>query len=146
MVYSRVVIPFVILVVCIHVPEIAPSIFHPHKKTVRVHNKFGHNITVHCKSKNNDLGYHNLPNGGVFEWKFRPNLWGTTLFFCGLKCKNRKGVFNLYVNDRDSKRCRECVWIVNKNGVRGYNKEGGDEQIWFRWVSKPKPIKSYFTN
>jgi hypothetical protein len=38
-------------------------------------------ITVHCKSKNDDLGFHTLPYTGSYLFTFTPNIFGTTLFF-----------------------------------------------------------------
>ncbi|KAI3469910.1 hypothetical protein Pfo_026573 [Paulownia fortunei] len=109
------------------------------KTTVRVHNNLGKNInlTLHCKSKDDDLGLHLLRNGNSFQWKFHPNFIGTTTFFCGMEWKNVRGTFDIYVAKRDSERCLECAWKVTQDGVRGYSEEGGDEQIWFRWVPKP---------
>ncbi|EYU43812.1 hypothetical protein MIMGU_mgv1a024379mg [Erythranthe guttata] len=112
------------------------------KTTVRVYNNLGENINLNlrCKSKDNDFGPHLLQNGDHFQWKFRPNFWGTTLFSCNMQWKNVTGGFNIYEDARDSDRCVNCVWRVTEDGVRGYNKdENGVEQIWFRWVPKPPP-------
>uniref|UniRef100_A0A6N2KHR5 S-protein homolog n=1 Tax=Salix viminalis TaxID=40686 RepID=A0A6N2KHR5_SALVM len=44
----------------------------------------GLDLTIHCKSRNDDLGQHVVPFGGEYTIDFCPNFWGTTLFFCGM--------------------------------------------------------------
>ncbi|KAK6138489.1 hypothetical protein DH2020_027765 [Rehmannia glutinosa] len=112
-----------------------------HKTKVRVHNNLGKNINLTLVGRtDDDLGVHLLKNGDSFQWRFHPNFIGTTTFYCGMGWKNVRGKFDIYVAQRDSERCLECVWNVTQDGVRGYSQEGGVEQIWFRWVPKP-PIK-----
>ncbi|KAK3221095.1 hypothetical protein Dsin_015065 [Dipteronia sinensis] len=48
----------------------------------------GVDLTLHCKSKDDDLGEHKLPNSGKYMFQFRPNYWGTTLFFCSFAWPN----------------------------------------------------------
>ncbi|KAL3620069.1 hypothetical protein CASFOL_034981 [Castilleja foliolosa] len=117
-----------------------------HITTVRVYNNLGYGIslTLHCKSKDDDLGIQVLDNEDSFEWRFHPNWLGTTLFFCSMESNDKNGAFDIYKDERDGERCRECVWKVTQDGVRGYNKEGGVEQIWFRWVPKPPGSDSYY--
>jgi len=43
------------------------------------------NVTIHCKSKDNDLGVHLLRNGDSFGWEFNDNIFGTTLFYCSFQ-------------------------------------------------------------
>merc|ERR1711924_213226 len=56
----------------------------PSKRTVKITNDVGNglDVTVHCKSKDNDLGAHKLKPNGVYEFGFRPNSWGTSKYFC----------------------------------------------------------------
>ena len=39
-------------------------------------------LTIHCKSKDDDLGERNLNVGQSFEWEFKENLISTTLYWC----------------------------------------------------------------
>ena len=42
-------------------------------------------MLVHCKSKDDDLGEHQIGPGGNFNWSFRENFWQTTLYWCNFK-------------------------------------------------------------
>lgn len=107
---------------------------------VYIYNNLGNIILkLHCKSKDDDLGIHMLKNGEIYSFKFRESLISTTRFTCNMEWKNVKGIFDVYLDRRDSKRCHDCVWKVTQNGIRGYSEEG-KEEIWFRWVPKPPTI------
>ncbi|XP_038698049.1 S-protein homolog 5-like [Tripterygium wilfordii] len=57
----------------------------PKKVTTHINNDLGPGIdlTLHCKSKEDDLGEHVLQyHDQGYEFRFRPNIWGSTLFFC----------------------------------------------------------------
>ncbi|XP_021607739.1 self-incompatibility protein S1 [Manihot esculenta] len=62
-------------------------------RTVNITNNLGANIELnfHCKSKNDDLGQQQLPYKGFWYFKFRPNFWGTTLFYCSMNWEQLKG-------------------------------------------------------
>ncbi|GAV64184.1 Self-incomp_S1 domain-containing protein, partial [Cephalotus follicularis] len=79
------------------------------------------NITIHCKSKDDDLGIHVIPSGQSYEWGFRVNFFGTTLFFCGFTTKKGRGVYDIFDVDRDIRRCpgSTCIWGVRDDGPLG---------------------------
>lgn len=107
------------------------------KTRVYVYNNLGNKIelNLHCKSKHDDLGVHVLKNGELFVWKFGVNILSTTRFTCKMGWRNVSGIFDIYLDSRDSERCNKCVWKVTQNGVRGYSQGGFHQQIWFRWSS-----------
>lgn len=39
-------------------------------------------VRLHCRSKDDDLGYHNLGVNELFAFSFHTNIWQTTLFTC----------------------------------------------------------------
>lgn len=47
---------------------------------------------LHCKSKDNDLGYHTLGLNQSYAWNFHENFWGTTLFWCNFWWGNNKHI------------------------------------------------------
>ncbi|GAV64192.1 Self-incomp_S1 domain-containing protein, partial [Cephalotus follicularis] len=88
------------------------------KVHVGITNKMDSNVTIHCKSKDDDLGIHVLSSGQSYGWGFRVNLWETTLFFCGFTTKKGGGVYNIYQARRDKTRCHgsTCLWDVKDDG------------------------------
>lgn len=92
------------------------------KTHVRIINDFpDHSVlSVHCRSKNNDLGWHYLSYNSSYEFRFRPNLWGTTLFACEMKWppSNSHGVV-IYRFKRDYD-CHftggTCTWYIKPTG------------------------------
>ncbi|GMH29328.1 hypothetical protein Nepgr_031171 [Nepenthes gracilis] len=90
-------------------------------------------ITVHCKSKDDDLGVHNIGAGESYGWHFRPNFLGSTLFFCGFNWENKHVVADVYTYERDYGRCyKHCNWIVDETGVHGLNRHGFAD-VWYKW-------------
>nr|KYP64440.1 hypothetical protein KK1_019037 [Cajanus cajan] len=85
---------------------------------VRVTNTLegGLDLTVHCKSGDDDIGVQFLHPNAFFQFKFHINFFGTTLFFCGFRWKDAFHWFNIYDGNRDENRCKNCYWIVKKSG------------------------------
>ncbi|KAI6685103.1 hypothetical protein NL676_031016 [Syzygium grande] len=48
----------------------------------------GKNMTLHCQSKDDDLGEQTVEDGGKFGWDFDVNVWGTTLYYCDMGWAN----------------------------------------------------------
>ncbi|GER56937.1 plant self-incompatibility protein S1 family [Striga asiatica] len=53
-------------------------------------------LTLHCQSKDDDLGYHNLTTNKDFDWSFCEHALGRTLFFCHLWWGSRQKSFDVY--------------------------------------------------
>ncbi|KAE9593562.1 putative plant self-incompatibility S1 [Lupinus albus] len=95
---------------------------------VYIRNDLGNNIllTIHCKSKNDDLDVHYLKYQDEYKFQFKPNFLGNTLFFCGLTWDGILHWFNIYVESRDCKdfNCtRNCRWSIQKNYACMFNKK-----------------------
>ncbi|KAL2330048.1 hypothetical protein Fmac_017629 [Flemingia macrophylla] len=76
----------------------------------------GLDLTVHCKSKDDDIGVQYLHPNASFGFSFKPNFFGTTQFYCSFQWKNAFHWFDIYIENRDDKRCHECYWDVKKDG------------------------------
>ncbi|GAV64194.1 Self-incomp_S1 domain-containing protein, partial [Cephalotus follicularis] len=105
---------------------------------VQITNQMASNVTIHCKSKNDDLGIHVISSGQSYGWGFKVNFWQTTLFFCGFTTEKGRGVYDIYKALRDNFRCLNdfgtgdiCFWDVKDDGVHGY--VGVENDIWFKW-------------
>ncbi|KAH1064005.1 hypothetical protein J1N35_028992 [Gossypium stocksii] len=83
-----------------------------HKTDVLIYNDLdgGTVLTLHCKSKNNDLGIQHLAYLNYFEFNFRPSLLGNTLFYCSMQWNGTMRWFDIYVESRDVSRCIRCLW------------------------------------
>ncbi|KAJ4976249.1 hypothetical protein NE237_001355 [Protea cynaroides] len=106
------------------------------KHTVNVTNELGdHALTIHCKSKDDDLGSHTIWNQESYSWSFRENIFGRTLFFCYLEWKDTQihsGTFVLFEAQRDGDRCPTvCNWSAKEDGLYGYNGDEGHEGLVF---------------
>ncbi|CAL9223084.1 unnamed protein product [Arabidopsis halleri] len=49
--------------------------------TITVRNNNDYLLGIHCKSEDDDLGFHILKKGELYGWKFHVNLRNSTLFF-----------------------------------------------------------------
>ncbi|KAK0607831.1 hypothetical protein LWI29_021231 [Acer saccharum] len=104
------------------------------KTTVIITNDMGNGtlLTVHCKSKDNDLGTHDIAEFASYSFSFRPNLFLTTLFFCSFAWQNEFKHFDVYVDKRDNRRCYpKCEWFIRPQGPC-YKKSDGQE-VCFPW-------------
>ncbi|XAR57647.1 hypothetical protein NMG60_11025879 [Bertholletia excelsa] len=97
----------------------------------------GKTMSLHCQSKDNDLGNQTVADGSDYGWDFSPNAWGTTLFYCDL---GWEGVpefhFDAYVSSRDAVRCpSDCFWLISLEGVYGLNGQTGLWEFMYFWPS-----------
>ncbi|KAK2977403.1 hypothetical protein RJ640_009954 [Escallonia rubra] len=55
-------------------------------------------LTVHCQSKDDDLGYQTLHSGDDFQWSFEPHIFPflNTLFFCHFWWNSHDRAFTVY--------------------------------------------------
>ncbi|KAH7521865.1 S-protein homolog 24-like [Ziziphus jujuba] len=107
------------------------------KYDVVIVNFLGENMTLnlHCQSKDDDLGVHDLPYTDVFEWRFDVNIWRTTLFYCDMGSGDLKGRFDIFVAKRDLNRCGndKCIWHVMRDGLYLYLKSADNYVHQFDW-------------
>lgn len=74
-------------------------------------------ITVHCKSQDDDLGFHTLLFGGSYAFSFKPKfLTRNTLFFCGFTWPENPYRHYLDIYDYKHDNCENCTWHINKSG------------------------------
>ncbi|RDX65426.1 S-protein-like 2, partial [Mucuna pruriens] len=94
------------------------------KKTVRVQNdlKDGIILYLHCKSKDDDLGQHDLGTGQYQEWSFRDNFADTTLFWCSMFAYDTKMSFEIYNAKIDESKCdKQCYRSIRPDGGYFYD-------------------------
>ncbi|KAF8402044.1 hypothetical protein HHK36_012996 [Tetracentron sinense] len=91
-------------------------------------------LTIHCRSKDDDLGRHRLTYGSNFTWSFKANLWRTTLFYCNFQMGDLKGHYNVFMVRRDSGKCnRFCLRAVKWDGLYFYDWKAKKYQLEYIW-------------
>ncbi|KAK1563408.1 hypothetical protein Q3G72_027220 [Acer saccharum] len=86
---------------------------------VRVVNDLGDglDLTLHSKSKDDDLGQQIVGFQKHYNFQFHTNIFGTTQFFCGMAWIGYFHWFDIYIQRRDEKICSEqCVWSIRTTG------------------------------
>ncbi|XP_058752469.1 S-protein homolog 29-like [Vicia villosa] len=76
-------------------------------------------LTVHCKSKDDDLGLHTLDFGGTYTFTFAPILfprWVNTLYFCSFTWNRNPHRHYLDVYNQKINNCKHCNWNISKTG------------------------------
>ncbi|KAE8695438.1 hypothetical protein F3Y22_tig00110711pilonHSYRG00010 [Hibiscus syriacus] len=81
-------------------------------------------LTIHCKSKDDDLGVHVISYKESYDFQFEPNFFGRTLFFCRMTWNGKSHWFDVFREDRDKYwgldhgcfQTDKCVWNVRRNG------------------------------
>ncbi|EOA37324.1 hypothetical protein CARUB_v10011016mg [Capsella rubella] len=74
-------------------------------------------LTVHCKSKQDDLGTHVAPFHQNYQFKFQPNIWKSTLYFCSFQWDKQFKWFDIFDAVRDQDVCKDkCNWDIRANG------------------------------
>ncbi|CAL5207425.1 unnamed protein product [Lathyrus oleraceus] len=73
-------------------------------------------LTIHCKSADNDLGVHLLHHGESFGWNFKISLIGHTLYYCSFEWNGGFHYYDIYIASRDYNVCDPCNWYITKSG------------------------------
>ncbi|KAM1358879.1 hypothetical protein PS1_046272 [Malus domestica] len=105
------------------------------RRCIKVTNDLGENstLTVHCKSKNDDIGEKVLALHDWFEFSFRPNVWDSTLYYCSFAWPNNFKWFDIYIDKRDRDDCRLCYYSVVPNGPCRFNFDTNKYDNCFKW-------------
>ncbi|XVF38088.1 hypothetical protein REPUB_Repub20aG0067800 [Reevesia pubescens] len=107
-----------------------------HKVHLQISNHVGEglNLTVRCKSKDDDLGNHVISYQNKWEFHFRPNFLGSTLFYCSMAWKDAFHWFDIFIYERDYVVCKVCEWSVKPEGpCRFANATNKFEYSCFSW-------------
>ena len=98
------------------------------------------NLTVHCKSKNIDMGIRKIRYGEFFEFKVWPHFLGTNLFSCGMVWEDYSTThyFEIYKGNRDIKSCSVCWWVIKISGPCMLNYKTREFDICYVWNNKTK--------
>lgn len=76
-------------------------------------------LLIHCRSKQDDLGKHELKHGQEYTWSFKVNIDGSTLFYCNIrqgKALKHFVAFSAVVEGSDCADTGKCYWLVTEAG------------------------------
>ncbi|KAL7126286.1 hypothetical protein ABFS83_14G176100 [Erythranthe nasuta] len=74
-------------------------------------------ITVHCYSKDDDLGTHQLAYLQPLSWHFHYSILGDTKFSCKIDTQYGSGEYTVWTDDIMVNRCGlNCIWQVKSTG------------------------------
>jgi hypothetical protein len=87
--------------------------------TVNITNDAGDGVdmSLACKSKTDDLGKHTLKPKESFLFSFKPNFWGTTLYYCRFQWPDYDKWFNIYQYNRDKGKGPNYSWKIGPTGA-----------------------------
>ena len=99
-------------------------------------NGVGENTTLalHCKSKDDDLGVKYLQFKETWWFHFRPNIWGTTLFFCSFQW-DQTGIHWFVVYQPLGPACSYCRYNITAGGPCLYDEENNKFDKCSSWNS-----------
>lgn len=95
------------------------------KYTLHVVNQMGASRTLvaHCESQDDDLGIRDISAGNEFNWSFRENISGSTLYWCDMHNDHQHASFKVFWPESNHSwlryRCnyKECFWIAKDDGI-----------------------------
>jgi hypothetical protein len=73
-------------------------------------------LTLHCKSADNDLGAQLLHFNANFGWSFGVSIIGNTQYYCSFQWKGGFHYYDIYIARRDYNVCDPCNWYITKSG------------------------------
>ncbi|MBA0557162.1 hypothetical protein Golob_027210, partial [Gossypium lobatum] len=115
------------------------SVYSDDNVHVSIKNRLGNgkNLTLHCQSKDTDLGEQNVADGSEYGWDFTPNVWGTTLYYCVMGWEEvQQYNYDAYSFQRDFVRCvSQCSWLISAEGIYGLNGNTGFWEFAYNWSS-----------
>ncbi|KAI4320873.1 hypothetical protein MLD38_034311 [Melastoma candidum] len=78
-------------------------------------NQINATVTVHCQSKDDDLGFHDLQPDEKWSFSFRLNLFFTTLFFCSFRWPGHFHHYYVYKASNDLS-YEKIYWAIKAAG------------------------------
>uniref|UniRef100_M1AGG2 S-protein homolog n=1 Tax=Solanum tuberosum TaxID=4113 RepID=M1AGG2_SOLTU len=140
--------PFLLLIILfiniLNLKNVVASSFHVQVVNNIDPTRFPFNsIKLHCASKDNDMGFHDITPNNQFEWTFKEGYFSNTLFFChfwwGLK-ERAFEVFNVFhgciKNAPLNPDTRLCKWTITDIGFF-LEDDKGKKYIAYAW----EPLK-----
>ncbi|CAL0317257.1 unnamed protein product [Lupinus luteus] len=84
---------------------------------VTIRNTMSQAVTIHCRDKDTNKGYHVLqPNAG-YNFSLIPNpILKRSLWYCSFEWTEEDHIFDIYVQKRDKCEHDICSWVITEHG------------------------------
>ncbi|CAM6086591.1 unnamed protein product [Calypogeia fissa] len=120
----------VMLLLCLDVIHCFPITGTP---GVGIQDYTGGPITAHCQSKDDDLGTRTMQNNEVWDWRFKPNVFGSTLWWCNFWWNSQTACFSVWdINNAPQYDASINDWRVAQDGFSLYDPV---KSVWNRFYS-----------
>ncbi|KAK9755988.1 hypothetical protein RND81_01G065000 [Saponaria officinalis] len=96
-------------------------------------------LTIHCRSKDDDLGEQILKPSEHFNWTFGINIMQTTLFYCDMSWSKYHGRFDVFRSEPpflelcDVGGCNITKWEPRGNGIYLYDRRHLAFFPYYQW-------------
>ncbi|KAE7997939.1 hypothetical protein FH972_002525 [Carpinus fangiana] len=94
-------------------------------------------LSIRCQSEDDDLGIQHIPVNGEFQWHFRINYWGTTLYFCYMWWSGGHRRLDVFWADNkfivDDCGDSDCRWMGKEDGIYLYISKHNEYRLQSRW-------------
>ncbi|GAV70660.1 Self-incomp_S1 domain-containing protein [Cephalotus follicularis] len=100
-------------------------------------------LHIECKSKDNDLGMHNLSPGANFTWSFRENFFQRTLFWCHAIKDATFKVFWLDAFLFYKCMWKRCIYVAKDDGISIKDLHKKLDELLQKWESGPQTDGAY---
>ncbi|KAJ4848700.1 hypothetical protein Tsubulata_043140 [Turnera subulata] len=94
-------------------------------------------LSLHCKSKDDDLGFQDMLSGTNFTWSFRENFFRRTLFWCDANKYDAHASFKVFWSDVYLfYKCqwKDCIWVAKDDGIYIKNLDVKVDELRYSWV------------
>ncbi|KAI3944542.1 hypothetical protein MKW92_049871 [Papaver armeniacum] len=116
-----------------------PTVWKPTHVSVKNDIAQGVELNAWCKSRDTDFGQHRIAYGEEFAWKFKINIWFTTLYWCKMWWTDVNGTYTegsyaIYTAKKDWYKCQnECHYSVRRDGIYQNNKDNDAYDLVYPW-------------
>lgn len=97
-------------------------------------------MLIKCRSKDDDLGDHELKYGEFYSWGFRVNIFQETVFWCDFAwtdpCTHQQvqGTYDVFRAHKDVSRCGvDCKWSARRSGIYLKSGKHGEYNLIYAW-------------
>lgn len=139
---AKIVLSLLLLFIFAGVSHQCNIVFTP-KHTLHFINEIPNSqITLRCRSKEDDLGFHTLKTHDDYHFKFCQQFFGRTLYACDVKWADKKASFHGFDIELGQEWCVEyvCKWTMMPDGIYFTVKKNRLVKR-YNWTTNPHEVR-----